>query len=150
LFLFFSLFGFLHSLGCLLLTLLTHQNPQFDFLRPNHPLNGYFKRLVQDYTRVLLEKPDLDTLAQKAKDKKVCEAASVGLVMVLDMVLDMVLVLVFGFGFGFGFGVGFGFGIGFGSGFGLAFVLDMVLVCRLGLLGFHFLVFTFSPSFFSM
>lgn len=36
------------------------QNPMFDFLQPFHPLHGYFKKLVQDYTRVLL--PDRETL----------------------------------------------------------------------------------------
>jgi splicing factor 3A subunit 1 len=47
------------------------QNRQFDFLRPNSPLHGYFKRLVQDYTRILLEKPDLETLKQKATHKNI-------------------------------------------------------------------------------
>jgi len=47
------------------------KNRQFDFLRPNSPLHGYFKRLVQDYTRILLEKPDLETLKQKATQKKI-------------------------------------------------------------------------------
>jgi splicing factor 3A subunit 1 len=52
------------------------QNRQFDFLRPNSPLHGYFKRLVQDYTRILLEKPDLETLKQKATQKKYCRRTS--------------------------------------------------------------------------
>lgn len=47
------------------------KNRQFDFLRPNSPLHGYFKRLVQDYTRILLEKPDLETLKQRATNKKI-------------------------------------------------------------------------------
>lgn len=39
---------------------LIKQNPIFDFLQPFHPLHGYFKKLVQDYTKVLL--PDRETL----------------------------------------------------------------------------------------
>lgn len=34
----------------------------FDFLQTFHPLHGYFKKLVQDYTRVLL--PERETLAK--------------------------------------------------------------------------------------
>lgn len=37
-------------------------NYQFEFLRPNHSLFGYFNRLVDQYTRVL--HPDKDTLEQ--------------------------------------------------------------------------------------
>lgn len=38
------------------------RNYQFDFLRPTHSLFGYFNRLVEQYSRVLL--PSKETLAQ--------------------------------------------------------------------------------------
>uniref|UniRef100_A0A5K1K102 43kDa secreted glycoprotein (Immunodominant antigen Gp43) n=1 Tax=Ganoderma boninense TaxID=34458 RepID=A0A5K1K102_9APHY len=38
------------------------RNYQFDFLRPNHSLFGYFNRLVEQYSKVLL--PSKDTLSQ--------------------------------------------------------------------------------------
>jgi len=37
-----------------------HKNQMFDFLQPLHPLHGYFKKLMQDYTKVLL--PDREML----------------------------------------------------------------------------------------
>jgi len=47
-------------------------NRQFDFLRQLHPLNTYFKRLVADYTRVLLPERGLtEQLQQTSKEKKV-------------------------------------------------------------------------------
>ena len=38
------------------------RNYQFDFLRPTHSLFGYFNRLVEQYSKVLL--PSKDTLSQ--------------------------------------------------------------------------------------
>ncbi|EER05834.1 pre-mRNA splicing factor SF3, putative [Perkinsus marinus ATCC 50983] len=34
------------------------RNPQFDFVKPNHPLFAYFQALVDSYTRALLPPPD--------------------------------------------------------------------------------------------
>jgi splicing factor 3A subunit 1 len=42
-------------------------NYQFDFLKPSHSLFGYFNRLVEQYTRVLIpQKPDLENLRRRA------------------------------------------------------------------------------------
>lgn len=41
------------------------RNYQFDFLRPNHSLFGYFNRLVEQYLRVLY--PSKEMLAQLAE-----------------------------------------------------------------------------------
>lgn len=38
------------------------RNPQFEFIKPDHPLNGYFQTLIDAYTKVLLLPP-----AEKAK-----------------------------------------------------------------------------------
>ncbi|KNE68785.1 hypothetical protein AMAG_13426 [Allomyces macrogynus ATCC 38327] len=35
------------------------RNPQFDFLKPSHPLFGFFTRLVEQYIKVLLPPPPL-------------------------------------------------------------------------------------------
>ncbi|KAF4660716.1 splicing factor 3a, subunit 1 [Perkinsus chesapeaki] len=46
------------------------RNPQFDFVKPNHPLFGYFQALVDSYTRALLPPPDdLERIKSYAKDK---------------------------------------------------------------------------------
>ena len=44
------------------------RNYQFDFLRPNHSLFGYFNRLVDQYSKVLLpNKEMLDQLKQRTE-----------------------------------------------------------------------------------
>ena len=44
------------------------RNYQFDFLRPTHSLFGYFNRLVEQYSKVLMpSKEVLDTLAERNK-----------------------------------------------------------------------------------
>eukprot|EP01126_Amoeba_proteus_P064518 TRINITY_DN9052_c0_g1_i2.p1 TRINITY_DN9052_c0_g1~~TRINITY_DN9052_c0_g1_i2.p1 ORF type:complete len:761 (+),score=229.99 TRINITY_DN9052_c0_g1_i2:930-3212(+) len=48
-----------------------HKNSLFDFLQPFHPLHGYFKKLVQDYTRVLLpERGTLQKLQEQSQNYK--------------------------------------------------------------------------------
>ncbi|EIN03609.1 hypothetical protein PUNSTDRAFT_77803 [Punctularia strigosozonata HHB-11173 SS5] len=45
------------------------RNPQFEFLKPTHSLFGYFNRLVDQYTKVLLpSKEMLASVAEKAKE----------------------------------------------------------------------------------
>ena len=44
------------------------RNYQFDFLRPSHSLFGYFNRLVEQYSKVLMPtKEVLDTLTERTK-----------------------------------------------------------------------------------
>jgi splicing factor 3A subunit 1 len=44
------------------------RNYQFDFLRPSHSLFGYFNRLVEQYSKVLMPtKEVLETLAERTK-----------------------------------------------------------------------------------
>ncbi|KAF4688021.1 splicing factor 3a, subunit 1 [Perkinsus olseni] len=46
------------------------RNPQFDFVKPNHPLFGYFQALVDSYTRALLPPPDdLERLKAYSQNK---------------------------------------------------------------------------------
>ncbi|KAG9001555.1 SF3a splicing factor complex subunit [Tulasnella sp. 427] len=41
------------------------RNPQFEFLRPNHSLFGYFNRMVDQYTKILIPPPEtLEDLAE--------------------------------------------------------------------------------------
>lgn len=41
------------------------RNYQFEFLRPNHSLFGYFNRMVDQYTKILIPPPEtLETLAE--------------------------------------------------------------------------------------
>jgi splicing factor 3A subunit 1 len=48
-----------------------HKYSQFGFLQPYHPLHQYFKKLVADYTRILLpERGTLDRLSELASDKQ--------------------------------------------------------------------------------
>lgn len=35
------------------------RNYQFDFLRPNHSLFGYFSKLVEQYTKILVPTPEM-------------------------------------------------------------------------------------------
>jgi splicing factor 3A subunit 1 len=45
------------------------RNYQFDFLRPTHSLFGYFNRLVEQYTKVLLpNKESLEQLKERAQE----------------------------------------------------------------------------------
>lgn len=43
------------------------RNYQFEFLRPNHSLFGYFNRMVEQYTKILI--PPAETLEQLAEMK---------------------------------------------------------------------------------
>jgi splicing factor 3A subunit 1 len=48
-----------------------HKNSQFGFLQPYHPLHQYFKKLVTDYTRILLpERGTVERLQELASDKQ--------------------------------------------------------------------------------
>lgn len=48
-----------------------NMNPQFDFLKPNHSLFGYFTYLVDSYSRCLLpKKEEMDKYIAYAKDSK--------------------------------------------------------------------------------
>lgn len=46
-------------------------NPQFDFLKPTHILNGYFTSLVEQYNKVIhFEKAIKDPLLEKYKHRE--------------------------------------------------------------------------------
>ena len=55
------------------------RNPQFEFLRPDHHLHGYFQSLVDSYTKILLLPPD-----QKEKMMLFAESKQA----ILDRIMD--------------------------------------------------------------